>query len=621
MPKHFLSSELGLKIASLNPLGVIQSDIYSMDKLTSCELNRLITQETREEGVTKALLRSFPSLGTFPPLWRGSSSTVPVEIAELTTTSYTPSIPAGKTLDTKAWLIFREQPWRRFVLSLSFSNNYNELCVHVHDHLGGIVTPEIHIHENPDAFKRIMACIVFGQRDCIGFDLTITINPRMTSLLSGAFWARNIKGLPKRRNRAARLKKLSSLDAQITLTKSLTLDARTQFHSLPDHLPSTDEFADEPEADSTPLVDSPILRNTDAEVDDAIGQITVNENIYDLLKVIFCNQGLVGRGTVCYLARREGEEFIIKDHWVKGDKSVVLNEVEMLKALKDIPGVPQYVEHCLVEVEPGKVDDTQIKELVKALRDIVLIQKRAVEEHQVLHRDCSLNNSMIEDIEGGSRGALIDWEFAARITSDDMYSAGGTRPEGHGQAKLSILGGYEVGKRAQASHGPFDYSKMPKIRHTYHDDLESMFYVFGWICIMFKGPMGEERCLEDVDRDPDNMEMWLTERWHGTPDEVRQKAEAKHYFFQGDSMKACIGEQFAPYFQKLVPLAEEWYDLMREKRMKVKFDEVVSLFDKHINALPDEEDSDELLKKAKRLGDGKEGEDDPSKRTKVEVSL
>ena len=60
---------------------------------------------------------------------------------------------------------------------------------------------------------------------------------------------------------------------------------------------------------------------------------------------------------------------------------------------------------------------------------------------------------------------------------------------------------------------------------------------------------------------------------------------------------------------------------MREKRMKVKFDEVVSLFDKHINALPDEEDSDELLKKAKRLGDGKEGEDDPSKRTKVEVSL
>ncbi|KAG1764983.1 hypothetical protein EDD22DRAFT_951318 [Suillus occidentalis] len=49
MPKHFLSSELGLKIALLNSLDTIQSDISSMDKLTSCELNCLITQETRSE--------------------------------------------------------------------------------------------------------------------------------------------------------------------------------------------------------------------------------------------------------------------------------------------------------------------------------------------------------------------------------------------------------------------------------------------------------------------------------------------------------------------------------------------------------------------------------------------
>jgi hypothetical protein len=33
---------------------------------------------------------------------------------------------------------------------------------------------------------------------------------------------------------------------------------------------------------------------------------------------------------------------------------------------------------------------------------------------------------MIEDTEDGSQGALIDWEFAARITSDNLYSAGGT---------------------------------------------------------------------------------------------------------------------------------------------------------------------------------------------------
>jgi hypothetical protein len=175
-----------------------------------------------------------------------------------------------------------------------------------------------------------------------------------------------------------------------------------------------------------------------------------------------------------------------------------------------------------------------------------------------------------------------------------------------------------------------DYStpqKMPMIRHTYHDDLESMFYVFAWICIMFQGPMGEDRCLEDVvDRDPDKMEMWLPERWHGTPAEVTQKAEAKHYFFMGDSMKACIGEQFAPYFKGLVPLAEEWYDLMKTKKMKVEFDEVISLFNKHIDDLPDEDDNpEELSRKAKRLDDRKEEEDvalAPSKRSKVvEASL
>jgi hypothetical protein len=70
-------------------------------------------------------------------------------------------------------------------------------CVHVHDHLGSIMTPEINILENPDASKYIMAYIVFGQCDCIGFDLTITINPKMTSLLSGAFLTWNVKGLPK----------------------------------------------------------------------------------------------------------------------------------------------------------------------------------------------------------------------------------------------------------------------------------------------------------------------------------------------------------------------------------------------------------------------------------------
>ncbi|KAG1810511.1 hypothetical protein EV424DRAFT_1328124 [Suillus variegatus] len=220
-------------------------------------------------------------------------------------------MPAGKTLDTKAYLVFREQPWKRFVLFLSFTHQHSELCVHLYDHSGGIVTPAIQIHDQPDNFKYVMAYIVFGSRHCMGFDLTISINTKTTKL-----------------------------------------------------------------------------------------------NEYKLLKVLFSHQGLVGRGTVCYLVRRDGQEYIIKDHWVRGDKDVILNEVNILEALKGVPGIPELVEYWLVEMAPGEVDDTQMyrqkiysstagiyrthvrlvlkpkarplhefrsrKELVKAIRDIVL---------------------------------------------------------------------------------------------------------------------------------------------------------------------------------------------------------------------------------------------------------
>ncbi|KAG2123990.1 hypothetical protein DEU56DRAFT_712040, partial [Suillus clintonianus] len=150
------------------------------------------------------------------------------------------------------------------------------------------------------------------------------------------------------------------------------------------------------------------------------------------------------RGTVCYLARKDGEEYIIKDHWVLGGKTQVLNEISMLKKMEGVRGVPRLVEYWLMESEPDEVDETRryhfktprsIKgtsrthvhlvlkprarplhqfrshaELLTAIRDIVKIQKYAVETRKVIHRDCSLNNAMIEDDGNGSHGTLINWE-------------------------------------------------------------------------------------------------------------------------------------------------------------------------------------------------------------------
>lgn len=728
--RHYLTVEIGFKLASLHPLGPTETDVASMDQLTTAELNRLITEETRQADDTDdmghllpfifksfhadllptatslrdpdnkplydpikkiwplacseesqaiektfavflnvlihALSKSFPEQSDLPR-WYSSNSTTPIGdglvqrkpdlclsddvtvqwnnilvIAEMTASQFSLSMPAGKTLDTKAYLVFREQPWRRFVLFLSFTRQHRELRVHLYDHSGGIVTPAIKIHDQPDTFKYVMACIVFGSRDCIGFDLTMSINTRTMKLLSRAFWARSIKHIPRRSKKAV-------AKEERTLQSCVQPYTNKEFHSLPDRLPSP--FSAEPsptELSTLPHLIPTHSKQTPALVNlsDPIGRITVNRNEYTILKVLFTHQGLVGRGTVCYLVRRDGQEYIIKDHWVMGDKNVILNEVNMLEALKGVPGIPELIEYWLVEMVPDEVDDTQMyrqriysstagmyrthvrlvlkpkarplhefrsrKELVKAIRDIVLIQKCAVEKYKVLHRDCSLNNAMIEDIDGGSRGALIDWEFAARITSDDLYTNGGTgtipfmsidvlMAMGTLEYQQSLTAAEDRRKATDSS----TRHEVPKIKHTYHNDLESVFYVFAWICIMFKGPHGEERCLEDVtDRDPEKADVWLPQQWHGPPEKATIIAQAKFYFFSRG--RSAIAEQFDPYFKDLIPLAEEWADIIKQKDMKIEFDDISSLLDRHLAELPDNETTLDFQassnRMAKRMG-------------------
>jgi hypothetical protein len=324
-------------------------------------------------SLNKALAKSFSSgTGhTLPPLWYGSHATKPIGddavqrkpdlclsnevelqwsnilvVAELTSSQYSPAERAGKTLDTKAWLIFREQPWRRFVLCLSFCNEYRELRVHVYDHSGGIVTQLVNIHQEPDKFRYIMACIVYGTRDCIGFDSTMSINP--TQSRSAALWDRNVKNLSRRKK---------------TVKNRSDSHVQLEPHSMDPYI----KYLSPSSATEPPQTETESPLPSSSPNDNVIGKMKVNEHEYDLLRVLFSGQGLVGRGTVCYLARRDGEEYIIKDHWVKsyGERTqesmdIVMNEVDMLEAMKDVPGVPKLVEFWLVEVTPNQPDDTQI---------------------------------------------------------------------------------------------------------------------------------------------------------------------------------------------------------------------------------------------------------------------
>ena len=94
--------------------------------------------------------------------------------AELTTSLYEPGERIGKELDTRAFLMTRKQPWRRFVFLLSFTNTYQELRAHLYDRSGGIVSPSFDIHQNPDTLLYILSCLYFGKPTCVGFDHTVT---------------------------------------------------------------------------------------------------------------------------------------------------------------------------------------------------------------------------------------------------------------------------------------------------------------------------------------------------------------------------------------------------------------------------------------------------------------
>ncbi|KAG1832610.1 hypothetical protein DFJ58DRAFT_736302 [Suillus subalutaceus] len=163
---------------------------------------------------------------------------------------------------------------------------------------------------------------------------------------------------------------------------------------------------------SAPLL-SLISQIPQTEMTESIYSIRVGEKIYTIKRILFVTRGLVGRGTVCYLVTLDNEDYIIKDHWVLGkDDNVVLNEIKMLELIDNVPGIPRLVDYWVVERSDGEPDITRkywhkerrstrgtsrTHEFVRALRDIIKILQTAVEERQILHRDCSLNNAMILD--------------------------------------------------------------------------------------------------------------------------------------------------------------------------------------------------------------------------------
>ena len=122
------------------------------------------------------------------------------------------------------------------------------------------------------------------------------------------------------------------------------------------------------------------------------------------------------------------------------------------------------------------------------------------------------------------------------------------------------------------------------IKHTYADDIESLFYVFIWILVLYDGPLGRER--EGVEHDDTLLPFWSEE----VSKNLAAAKCAKFTFLI--SKRSELDAQISPYFADLLPLAESWRVLLGHyvhKEALVPFDEVLKIFDDFLATMPNSE--------------------------------
>lgn len=104
---------------------------------------------------------------------------------------------------------------------------------------------------------------------------------------------------------------------------------------------------------------------------------------YEILKMVWSSQGLVGRGTACYCVRdpNTNQVFAMKDYWV--DKNQLDHESNILRRLDGIQGIPIVVKAWNVPFQ-GQPDSTlRIRAPYKNLRANI---KRAIGKGRIHRR-------------------------------------------------------------------------------------------------------------------------------------------------------------------------------------------------------------------------------------------
>ncbi|KAG1735534.1 hypothetical protein EDB19DRAFT_1910599 [Suillus lakei] len=463
--------------------------------------------------------------------------------AELTYSVYQPVLLLVKVADTHAYLMLSEQPWRCFALVLSLTNEYRELRVLFYDHAGGVMSPTFNIHQQADILAHIIAVIRFGSLECIGYDSTVSFTKHVFPSHHHTNNYHPIKNLPTRQQLADHTMTAATseppntphhnFEAALPSTPIESISADLEFESEShtgfgtyvsmEHLESPPPFApQEPDSIYT-ATPHPSQFPYSTQSPELCGKICVRDTIYTIKRILFASCSLVSHGTVCYLVTLDDEEFIIKDHLVQGkEDQVALNEIDMLKCMFGVPGVPELVDWWIVERSNGGANVTSKYQkqpqhlsitgtkFVKALRDIIIIQHTAVEEHKVLHHDCSLNNAMIE--------------FAVHINPDLKYAISGT-------GTIPFMSWELLTQLSDAQQVAMGGKKPKHIPKTSSNTL-------------------------------DNLGNTIPDHWNNM--DLESCTAFKGNFFTTTKEEHHLVEEIHPYFKDLIPLAKEWCTALKD---------------------------------------------------------
>jgi len=242
------------------------------------------------------------------------------------------------------------------MLALSIAGE--QLRVHFYDCSGCSISPPFDVHRNPTALVAILMTVMFGPRLCIGFDPTIIVKPICPIRVSPGkvIYESTYADIP------------DSISEEwkdghdfISHSEPSLPTPKLQPVTLPDHVKVTTAL-------SVPAFILPAKVNANSPLIDPvpekasipngflglIREIRVRNVVYEILEVLFSSGGFLGRGTAIYLARHDGQLYIIKDHWVENPSQ----EAEMMKLVQGTPGVPILIDSWEVEIKPNIVDTT-----------------------------------------------------------------------------------------------------------------------------------------------------------------------------------------------------------------------------------------------------------------------